>query len=154
MPREPFQVLVLLYRHQNDCMEYCVFNRADSKQDLWQFISGGGENNETKKQAAIRELYEETGIVANDSLIELSSASSIPSNCFPEIEENFPDISHVPEYSFAIEVNECIQLSREHKEYIWSNYHTTIELLEYNSNKKALFELSKLLQDKRSKSIN
>ena len=39
---------------------YCVFHRADH--DQWQFIAGGGEDNEIPLAAAERETFEEGGV--------------------------------------------------------------------------------------------
>lgn len=43
--RAPFQILAIPYRFVNQVPVYCVFHRTDSGE--WQFIAGGGENNET-----------------------------------------------------------------------------------------------------------
>ena len=58
--RAPFQVLIIPYRRTEDGLRFCVFHRAD--RDIWQFVSGGGEDDETPPEAALRELFEETGI--------------------------------------------------------------------------------------------
>ena len=52
----------------------------------------------------------------------------------------------VYEYAFGIKINnEEIKLSDEHQEYRWVNYDEAIELLKYDSNKTALFELNERL---------
>ena len=52
MSRAPFQVLVLPFRHnQGGQLEYAVFRRRD--EGYWQFIAGGGENNEKPIETAI-----------------------------------------------------------------------------------------------------
>ena len=42
--RTPFQILAVPYRFIKNGLYFCVFRRADS--DIWQFIAGGGEDNE------------------------------------------------------------------------------------------------------------
>lgn len=148
MARAPFQVLILLYRIENNRVEYCIFNRSDFSSGLWQFVSGGGEDDESKLDAAKRELLEETGLRYNDSLQTLKSTTSIPSNIFNEIVKNYPELYVVPEYSFAMEVHDEINLSHEHTEYKWVDYESAIDLLKYDSNKTALYELSMILESK------
>src|SRR5882672_8901989 len=63
MGRAPFQVLVFPFRRvQAGRLEYAIFRRADI--DAWQGIAGGGEDDETLIEAAIREAREEAGIKA------------------------------------------------------------------------------------------
>ena len=58
--RAPFQILAIPYRIVDGTPMYCVFHRADH--DQWQFIAGGGEDNETPLAAAKRETFEEGGV--------------------------------------------------------------------------------------------
>ena len=53
--RAPFQILAIPYRIVDGTPMYCVFHRADH--DQWQFIAGGGEDNETPLAAAKRETF-------------------------------------------------------------------------------------------------
>ncbi len=49
----------------------------------------------------------------------------------------------VPEYCFGVEVrNREFVLSREHAEYRWVRYDSAIEMLHWDSNKNALWELN------------
>lgn len=48
--RAPFQILAIPYQIVDGSPKYCVFHRADH--DQWQFIAGGGEDNETPLEAA------------------------------------------------------------------------------------------------------
>ena len=67
--RAPFQVLIIPYRKTADGLRFCVFHRSD--RDIWQFVSGGGEDDEAPPEAARRELFEETGIRAPEEDFEL-----------------------------------------------------------------------------------
>ena len=58
--RAPFQILAIPYQIVNASPLCCVFHRADH--DQWQFIAGGGEDNETPLEAAKRETFEEGGV--------------------------------------------------------------------------------------------
>ena len=64
--RAPFQILAIPYKYENGMPVYCVLHRSDY--DQWQFIAGGGEDKETPKDAAKREIIEEKGIKAPQQL--------------------------------------------------------------------------------------
>ncbi len=142
MSRLPYQVIVIPYRFR-DGLEVCVLKRNDF--EMYQWVSGGGENTEVPYEAACRELMEETGIKTID-LMSLSSLTYIPSHHFKEVVKNYPNNIVVPEYSFACEVNEEIQISDEHESCEWMNYDDAMEILTWDSNKTALYELKKRLE--------
>ena len=79
--RAPFQILAVPYRFIKGELCFCVFHRADS--DIWQFIAGGGEDNEKPIQAALREIKEETGVTA-EKLTELKSVAFVPAEVVAE----------------------------------------------------------------------
>lgn len=79
--RAAFQILAIPYRIMDGSPFYCVFHRADF--DQWQFIAGGGEDDETPLEAAKREAFEEGGI-QSENWIELLSLSYIPATVISE----------------------------------------------------------------------
>ena len=137
--RAPFQILAVPYRFIENELCFCVFRRADS--DIWQFIAGGGENNEKPIQAAQREIKEETGVTA-EKLTELKSVAFVPAEIVTETMRAHWDknIFVIPEYSFAFECNADPTISREHSEYKWLPYDTARKLLKWDSNKVAMYE--------------
>ena len=146
MSRAKMQVLIIPYIKNEDEIKYCIFDRADTEdnEDFWQFVAGGGENDENPLEAAIRETWEETGIKENAIFYQLESISYVPTNCFSMERRKAwgMDCLVIPEYKFAVYVSENnIQISDEHKEYRWVNYDTAVELLKFESNKIALWEL-------------
>lgn len=143
--RAPFQIHAIPYRVVNDRLIYCVFHRADI--DQWQFIAGGGEDDETPLKAAKREIWEESGISANN-VMALKSMSCIPANIFPrEYLNNWAeDTFVVPEYAFGFECTVEIVLSHEHIECLWLAYDEARAKLKWDSNKTALYELNCRLQ--------
>ena len=137
--RDPFQILAVPYRFIKGELCFCVFRRADS--DIWQFIAGGGEDNEKPLDAALREVKEETGVTA-EKLSELKSVAFVPAEVVAEnIRAHWDkNIFVIPEYSFAFECNADPTLSREHCEYKWLPYDTARKLLKWDSNKVAMYE--------------
>ena len=141
MPRAAFQVLVIPYRiDANGQPRYLLFKRSDL--DVWQWIAGGGENQESPEQTARHEAREEAGILETARLIRLDSVASIPAIYFADRHLWGTDVYVIPEYSFGVEVeNEEVCLSGEHNECVWLDYETARNRLEWDSNKTALWEL-------------
>ncbi len=108
---------------------------------IYQFLSGGGEDNESFLEAAKRETFEESGI-AVDKFIELETKSSIPKKVFADFRDE-KGFYVITEHSFAYELkeNDKIKLSKEHSGCQWMNYQEATDSLKYDSNKTALWEL-------------
>jgi dihydroneopterin triphosphate diphosphatase len=150
MARAPFQVLIILYRIVPDGDPlYAVFRRADL--DVWQMVSGGGEDQETPEQAARRELREETGLDPLSPLMPLSARGSVPAHIFRGHERWGPELREIPEYSFGVEVPAPASpvLSPEHREYVWLIWADAMRRLEWESNRAALRELHERLTTRR-----
>lgn len=145
--RQPFQVLVIPFKVVNGSILYCILKREDLS--CWQWIAGGGEEGETSLEAAIREANEELNISKESKYIKLDTRSSIRGDNFkPYNEKLWPSSVYVvPEYSFAVEVNDQnkLDISDEHKEYKWCGYTECLDMLEWDSNKTALWELNEKL---------
>ncbi len=138
--RAPYQILAIPYRIINGNPMFCVLHRADI--DQWQFIAGGGEDDEKPILAARREIFEESGILT-DKILQLTSISYIPTFIFLEehLKNWHADTFVIPEYTFAFECDYDILLSHEHKECCWLTYDEAIKLLHWQSNTTALYEL-------------
>lgn len=145
--REPYQILSIPYRVVDGKPLFCIFRRADSS--YWQFIAGGGENKETPKEAAKREIFEETGVKA-DSVIQLTSVACIPAEVIAEEKRKHWNKSTIviPEYSFAFECNEEPRISNEHTEYKWLPYDEARKVLKWDSNKVAMYEIDSIIKRK------
>ena len=145
--REPYQILSIPYRIVNGIPLFCIFRRADSS--YWQFIAGGGEDEETPLQAAIREASEE-GNITSDDMTELKSLSYVPADCIATDRREHWDknITEIPEHCFAVRWNAEIKLSREHTASAWLNYEKASKALKWESNRIALCELNENLTAK------
>lgn len=138
--RAPFQILAIPYKIVDGVPYYCVFHRTDH--DQWQFVAGGSENEEKPLESATREIFEEVGICA-EQIFALKNTAFVPNTCFAKVHrENWAkDMYVIPEYSFAFECPGEIILSSEHREYVWLTYQKALDLLRWDSNKTALYEL-------------
>lgn len=144
--RLPKQVLVIPYRIINDKVEYCIFRRKDMQ--VWQWVAGGVEDfDKDIISAARRELFEETGICDEVKIIELEEFTKIP---VVNVVKGFKwgeDIFYSDEYSFAVNIyDKKIKISEEHSEYKWTSYDEARNLLKYDSNKSALWELNEKIR--------
>lgn len=142
--RAPFQILAIPYRTEGGAPLYCVLHRADCGQ--WQFIAGGGEDDETPLQAAKREILEESGIHA-EQVTPLRSMCFVPTDIFSdEYLHNWPaDTYVVPEYAFGFDCRGSITLSQEHTECLWLRFDEARAKLKWDSNRTALYELHRRL---------
>ena len=138
--RAPFQILAIPFRLE-PTLQYCVLHRSDI--DQYQFVAGGGENDETPIDAAAREIYEETSVKAAH-IVSLTSMSYIPANVISKKHRDFwsPDTIVIPEYTFGFECTSEILLSSEHTGLAWMSYEDAIARLTWDSNKTALYELN------------
>lgn len=145
--RIPKQVLIIPYRNIDDKIEYCVFKRKDM--NAWQWIAGGAEDfDKNILESAKRELWEETGI-KDVQIQQLELTCKIP---VVNIVKDFiwgEDVFYSEEYAFSVNItNKQIKLSNEHTEYKWVDYSEAKNLLKYDSNKSALWELDIKLKRK------
>jgi dATP pyrophosphohydrolase len=94
---------------------------------MWQVVTGGIETGETAAQAALRELFEETGLVP----LELYALPFIAS--FFSVSEDH--IQHVPVFAAIVGENDKVLLSKEHSDFQWMGYDDIMELLPFPSHK-------------------
>ncbi len=126
---------------QQGLIEYAVFQRADA--GFWQGVAGGGEDDETPLQAAMRETYEETGLDIQSGWIELDTTASIPVTAFRDSFLWGEDVYVIPQYSFGVLVQGLeITLSHEHKSYRWLPYQEACDCLKFDSGRTTLWELN------------
>lgn len=143
--RSPFQVLIIPFRQTAAGAEYAVLKRADL--GWWQFVSGGGEGDETPIQAAERETAEELGISAQGMLLRLDSMATVPGEAFSASRQWGGDIYVIPEYCFAIDVGrQQVTISSEHTEIRWAPYDEAGKMLRWDGNRNALWELRERLR--------
>lgn len=117
----PVSALVLI--HTSD-LQVLLLERAD-KAGFWQSVTGSIEEGESPYEAAIREVAEETGLVATDYNFYDMQASNVY-----EIYEHWrnryaPGVTHNAEHMFGLELPAPlpVQLAPdEHVRYEWVNW--------------------------------
>ncbi|HEY5008419.1 MAG TPA: NUDIX pyrophosphatase [Caulobacteraceae bacterium] len=128
-------------------IDYAIFRRADDDGGCWQGVAGGAEFDETPRQAAVRELSEETGIDAPGRWIALDSIGSVPASVFGDGHGWGPEVYVVIERAFGVEVSasQAIALSAEHADFAWLPFDEALNRLRFDSNRTALWELNERL---------
>ncbi|NUQ36440.1 MAG: NUDIX pyrophosphatase [Caldilineales bacterium] len=148
MARAPFQVLVYPYRRKsNGQIEYALMKRSD--EGYWQAIAGGGENDEKPLETAKRETYEESGILPTSEFMQLDTIEPVPVIEFRDSHLWGDTVYVIPQYCFGVTAqNIQIAISHEHTEYKWFTYEEAYQLMKFDGNKTALWELDKRLKGK------
>ena len=122
--------------------KYGILKREISTGGYWQFVAGGGEDGEEPIAAARRESSEEIGSDPHAALIELDSLTMIPVADVGGFEWG-KDVLVIPEYCYGIELlSEELSLSDEHTDYRWLSFEEAKNVLHWESNKIALWELN------------
>lgn len=143
----PRSVQVIIFTETTAHREFLLLKRIAHDMTFWQAVTGSLEEGEAHREAAVREVQEETGIICRDEdLIDLHLTNVF--EIAPAWRAKFsPGTTHNEEVCFALKVERCeIQLDdREHIAYIWMDYETAISMLYWESNKKAFAVLKQLL---------
>ena len=147
MPRAPFQILVLPFRVVSaGVFEYALFKRRDLS--YWQGIAGGGEDRETPLEAAKREALEEACIPASAVFYPLQTMTTVPVFHFSARHLWPKDLYVIPNYCYAVDCSTiAFVLSYEHTDYKWVGYDEGYNLLHWENNKTALWELHERLSN-------
>lgn len=143
--KKPISSLILIY---SEDFKVLLMERADKK-GFWQSVTGSLEENETPKDAAIREVFEETGINASHYHLEDWKLSHIY-----EIYKHWryryaPDVTHNTEHIFGLKVpaNIAIQLSAdEHVQYLWVDWRDAMDKVFSWTNVEAIKKLAEIHQ--------
>jgi len=145
LARAPFIVFVYPYIKAGDNeFEYALLRSTE--RGVWEAVAGGGEGNETILEAAKRETYEETGIL-NHRFIQLDTVAPVPVTRFTDSYLWGDDVFVIPLHYFGVLAeNKHILLSEEHIEFRWLKYHDAYNLLKFDDDKIALWELDRKLR--------
>ena len=143
--RLPIQISTIVFRKNRSKIEYLILHRIKSRGDFWQFVSGGLEEGETRKECVFRELVEETGIKKVKRFID--------SFHYQQFNDKYLQYRKywMTEYVYAVEVSQNTEINiknnvyPEHNEYRWVSIAEAVKHLKYKDNKNAYLKLDKLL---------
>jgi dATP pyrophosphohydrolase len=144
--KQPRSVQVVIFADTACGREYLLLRRSSAVGGFWQFVTGSLEADETHRQAAVREVCEETGIPTRESdLIDLKLTNNF--QIAAEWRAKYaPGVSENEEVCFALKVDKCeVALDpAEHEAYLWVTGPTALDMLYWQSNKRALAALDDL----------
>lgn len=134
--KRPESVLVVIYNARGEVL----LLRRTRPSDFWQSVTGSLRWGESPASAARRELYEETGIMAGDALIDLARGERFP--ILPAWRTRYAPGAHTnTEHWFALRLPQR-RLPRlqadEHSEYRWLPYRQALRLASSWTNRKAI----------------
>lgn len=121
MYKTPVSALVLIYTRD---LQVLIMERAD-KAGFWQSVTGSIEGNETPYEAAVREVYEETGLDATQFPLVDWQCSNVY-EIYPHWRYRYaPGVTHNTEHLFGLELPApiAVQLEpNEHVKYEWIDW--------------------------------
>ena len=137
--KQPRSIQVVVFADKNAERHYLLLQRIVSHGGFWQSVTGSLEAGETHRRAALREVFEETGFVARDQeLIELGVINTF--EIAPQWRARYaPGVTHNEEVCFAlkVEAREVRLDPLEHVAYAWESYARAIEMLYWESTRRA-----------------
>lgn len=144
--KQPRSVQVVVFAESGTARRYLLLRRVASLGAFWQSVTGSLEQGETHRQAAVREVREETAIViSEDELIDLALVNTF--EIAPQWRSKYaPGTTHNEEICFALraEEREVTIDALEHDAYAWVDYPTAMGMLHWESNRRALLATNRL----------
>ena len=138
--KQPRSIQVVIFGDAPDARKYLLLKRVASYGGFWQTVTGSLEENETHRQAAVREVLEETGIVTcEEDLIELGVVNDF--EIAPRWRDKYaPGVTRNEEVCFALKTKQReVRLDpTEHEAYAWEPYKQAMKLTYWESSKRAL----------------
>lgn len=146
--KQPRSIQVVIFAETAAGRELLLLRRVANLGGFWQPVTGSLEESETHAEAAVREVYEETGILcSSDQLIDLKVTNNF--EIAPQWRIKYaPGITHNEEVCFALKVDkrEVVIDKLEHVSWTWVDFRAAPAMLYWESNRRAFAALDKLLE--------
>lgn len=134
----PIKVEGIIFRKNNEKIEYLLLKRTPSDGGFWQPMTGTPYFDESLKDCLLRELQEETGIREVNKITDEIYR-------FSWLKKDYV----VVELVYGVEVKNDVKIivSHEHTDYKWCQYDDAIAMFEKENNVIALKLLNKHLKN-------
>ncbi|MFL6215057.1 MAG: dihydroneopterin triphosphate diphosphatase [Blastocatellia bacterium] len=144
--KQPRSVQVVIFTEIEQGREYLLLRRVQSHGGFWQSVTGSLEADETHLDAAVREIYEETGYrPLAQEVIELGLVNVF--EIAPQWRAKYaPGVTHNEEVCFALEVaKQDVLIDRiEHDAFVWVDYDTAVAMIYWESTRRAFAAVADL----------
>ncbi|KAF0206308.1 MAG: dATP [Gallionellaceae bacterium] len=146
--KQPVSVLVVIYTAAPSTglragPDVLLLERADHP-GYWQSVTGSRDDEESLRETAIREVFEETGLDANVFALTDWQEQNVY-EIYPKWRHRYaPGIMHNTEHVFGLHLAQqvAVQLApREHLNYQWLPWNLAAEKVFSPSNRAAILEL-------------
>ena len=138
--KQPVSTLVVIY---TAALEVLLLERADHP-DYWQSVTGSRDDDEAMQQTAMREVQEETGLIAQHYKLSDWHYQNVY-EIYPVWRHRYqPGVTHNTEHVFGLELPEKqpVKISpREHLAYVWLPWQAAAEKCFSPSNRAAIMQL-------------
>ncbi|MEA3277672.1 MAG: dihydroneopterin triphosphate diphosphatase [Pseudomonadota bacterium] len=138
--KRPESVLVVVFTAQGD---FLLLRRTEPS-TFWQSVTGSLKRGETPRRAALRELWEETGISDRAALLDLGQVVRFP--ILPAWRKRYaPGVHYNREHWFALPLKHRRLIRRnpkEHSEHRWLPAHRAAATATSWTNRDAILALS------------
>jgi dihydroneopterin triphosphate diphosphatase len=135
VPKRPESVLVVVHTRGGEVL---LLERREPR-GWWQSVTGSLEPGETPREAAVRELREETGLGA-DGLVDLGLSARF--EIAPAWRHRFaPGVVENLEHAFALPLDAVVEVCldpAEHLQYAWLARDDALERMSSHTNRAAL----------------
>jgi dATP pyrophosphohydrolase len=144
--KQPRSVQVVVFAEGASGRDFLLLRRVASFGAFWQTVTGSLETGENHRQAAVREVMEETGISACEGdLIDLGLVNTFE---IPPLwrARYAPGVTRNEEVCFALRARRVEPRidPAEHDAFAWVSFEDAMEMFYWESNRRALAALDRL----------
>jgi dATP pyrophosphohydrolase len=141
----PISIQVIIFCDDKNIL---LLQRKDNP-NYWQSVTGSMEKDESPKECARREVFEETGLIVNDyNFFSLNQMNQY--QIYPEWKYRYDEnVSTNIEHLFALQLHKkehIIINPQEHIEYIWTDLEDAIKKVFSWTNRNALINFKKFYE--------